>query len=331
LCIQRILEKYDAEYFQCPQCDLIQTEFPYWFEEAPWSAIAHFDTGAVMRHASCVRMSIALAQVFDLDPTSRCLDYGAGSGLFVRSMRDRGFDFRWWDLYAPNVHAKGFEAQPDDAFNLVTAFELFEHLPDVRAGISPILGSGHEIILVGTVLHKGHEPGWWYYVPELGGHVSFYSERTMRFIAEQWGYQVAVSPRYTVFFRRLLSARRVRLLHRLLSSPRVEGILFGLAPGYETLVSRDYAYLLPEFLPSAPTISPLAPLMPASRRQRAKQELALQLAGLMSPVVERMLDRTQAIVRRASAFGGSVAVTMLDQAVARARSHDSGSSPPASH
>jgi hypothetical protein len=90
LCVQRILQKYDADYFQCPWCDLIQTESLYWLAEAPWSSIAQLDTGAITRHAACVRVTVALAHIFDLDPASRCLHYRAGSGLFVRAMRDHG-------------------------------------------------------------------------------------------------------------------------------------------------------------------------------------------------------------------------------------------------
>ena len=33
--MQRILTKYDADYFQCPNCDLLQTEAPYWLRRLP--------------------------------------------------------------------------------------------------------------------------------------------------------------------------------------------------------------------------------------------------------------------------------------------------------
>lgn len=92
---QRVLTKYEVDYFQCQRCDLMQTEAPYWLDEAPWSSIAHLDTGTVMRHDVCVQVALAVAHLFRLDATSTGMDYGAGAGLFVRAMRDRGFDFRW--------------------------------------------------------------------------------------------------------------------------------------------------------------------------------------------------------------------------------------------
>ena len=37
------------------------------------------------------------------------LDYGVGYGVFVRLMRDIGFDYFWQDKYTENLFAQGFE------------------------------------------------------------------------------------------------------------------------------------------------------------------------------------------------------------------------------
>ncbi len=37
------------------------------------------------------------------------MDFGAGHGVFVRMMRDKGFDFFWNDIYCKNLYAKDFE------------------------------------------------------------------------------------------------------------------------------------------------------------------------------------------------------------------------------
>ena len=44
----------------------------------------------------------------------RFIDYGAGTGLLVRAMRDSGCDFRTFDRYAKNVFARGFEAADEE-------------------------------------------------------------------------------------------------------------------------------------------------------------------------------------------------------------------------
>jgi len=285
---QRMLTKYDADYFQCVHCDLIQTESPYWLEEAPWASIAHMDTGAVMRHDVCVRVALMVAHLFDLDGTSQGMDYGAGFGLFVRAMRDRGFDFRWWDIFSPNIFAKGFEADHTQRHDLVTAFEFFEHLPRPGTELAPLFAAGHDVILVGTVLHDGqYRPDWYYMFPAIGGHVVFYSPKTMQHIADRWGYQVVATKQHTAFFRRPLSTQRRRVLERILLTPSSRGarLFLKVAPRYESLVLADLGRLLPEFLGSIPGATPCETpprrVLPTFRRQRWWREAAIRLAGMV--------------------------------------------------
>ena len=42
-----VLRKYDVQYHQCPSCGFIQTEEPYWLEEAYSSAISDLDLGPI--------------------------------------------------------------------------------------------------------------------------------------------------------------------------------------------------------------------------------------------------------------------------------------------
>jgi len=81
-----------------------------------------------------------------------CLDYGGGHGVFVRIMRDFGFDFRWSDCYATNIYARGFEGDVHLRHELVTAFEVFEHLVDVRAELAALFEPRHRYILVSTLV-----------------------------------------------------------------------------------------------------------------------------------------------------------------------------------
>lgn len=47
-----ILNKYQIDYFECPHCGFIQTEEPYWLNEAYASAITSSDIGLIMRNLS---------------------------------------------------------------------------------------------------------------------------------------------------------------------------------------------------------------------------------------------------------------------------------------
>ncbi len=103
-----MLQKYNTVYLQCTNCNFIQTEEPYWLDEAYASAITATDVGLIYRN---ILFSDIVAPILDLfsDTRDAYLDYGGGYGIFVRIMRDKGFNFYLHDLYAENIYAKHFE------------------------------------------------------------------------------------------------------------------------------------------------------------------------------------------------------------------------------
>ena len=238
---QKVLYRYDVSYFRCPQCDLIQTEFPYWFEDAPWFQIAPLDTGSVARNLLYARLTLALNYILGVPSGAQCLDYGGGSGLFVRMLRDAGFNFRWHDRFANNIFARGFEGDMDRRYDLVTCFEVLEHLPDAREQLDRLFLHRHNLVFVSTELHEGHQDGWWYYVPDTGGHVSFYSRKTMNWIADTYGYMPICSPTHTLFIRSgtLLTKSQRALLPRILSGSRLRGIVLRMRPEHPSLIEAD--------------------------------------------------------------------------------------------
>jgi hypothetical protein len=196
-----VLKKYPVGYFRCPECDLIQTERPTWLDEAYAKAICASDTGAINRNVLTCRLTMAVARLLGITPASRCLDFGGGHGVFVRMMRDRGLRFEWSDVYAKNLFAVGFEGRAADTYDLVTSFEVLEHLVDVSGELNSLFAGRPAAVLVGTMLHRGHEPGWWYYSPHTGQHVAFYSSQTMSHVAARFGYSAAGSRAHTLFIR----------------------------------------------------------------------------------------------------------------------------------
>jgi hypothetical protein len=246
LCRQRLLDKYDVDYFQCTQCDLIQTERPYWLEEAYTQAISQLDTGAMQRNEAAARLTALLATLVDIPPSARCLDFGGGHGVFVRMMRDLGLDFRWFDKYGENLFARGFEGDVAEHHTLVTAFEVIEHLADVRTDLDALFAPSPDYVLVGTVLHEGHRTDWWYYMLESGQHVAFFSRKTLAWIAETYGYDVLTASEYSLFVRRdrALGSVRKALVSRLLRRPTVLNLVPGavlrrLAP-YRSRMEADH-------------------------------------------------------------------------------------------
>ncbi|MEJ2506837.1 MAG: hypothetical protein P8Y81_11315 [Ignavibacteriaceae bacterium] len=51
-----VLQKYDVKYFHCPECGFLQTEEPYWLDEAYSSAIGAEDTGLIALNILLIRL-----------------------------------------------------------------------------------------------------------------------------------------------------------------------------------------------------------------------------------------------------------------------------------
>jgi hypothetical protein len=104
-------------------------------------------------------------------------------------LRDRGYDFRWQDKYATNLMARGFEAQPGQKYELLTAFEVFEHLPNPRQELLDML-QWSDSILFSTVLvpqPTPQPPEWWYYGLNHGQHVALYTPAALRALGREHG------------------------------------------------------------------------------------------------------------------------------------------------
>jgi len=150
---------------------------------------------------------------------SRVLDYGGGNGLLCRMLRDIGFDARVSDRYARNEIARGFNDLGETP-DIICSFEVAEHFPDPRAGMSEILGRGAAVAVVGTEIYRGQGKDWWYISPQSGQHVFFYSHYGMKILADQHGYIYERVGSMHFFLKRPLSRLKSSLLWRALA-PRV--------------------------------------------------------------------------------------------------------------
>jgi glycosyltransferase involved in cell wall biosynthesis len=187
----KVLGKYEVAYFECSNCGFIQTENSYWLEESYGSAITDLDVGLVSRN---IKYSELLETVIkaNFKCNGRFLDYAGGYGLFVRMMRDRGFNFFRQDRYCENLFAEHFDItdlEPKPKFEAVTAFEVFEHLDNPLADIEGMLKYSDTLIFSTELIPDEEIKGpddWWYFTPETGQHISFYSLKTLKFIAKSY-------------------------------------------------------------------------------------------------------------------------------------------------
>jgi len=187
--VSKILKKYDVQYFSCPKCGFVFVENPYWLEEAYMYPINLADTGILARNIFLSNLVINIIYYL-FNYKGKFLDFAGGYGVFTRLMRDWGFNFKWQDKFSQNLLARGFEysKKGDSDFELVTAFEVFEHLVNPINELEEIFKISKNV-LFSTVLipDKIINPSdWWYYGFNHGQHVSFYSKKTLEYIANKY-------------------------------------------------------------------------------------------------------------------------------------------------
>ena len=204
-----------VRYFDCPTCGYFQTEAPHWLEAAYASPINDVDTGILWRNQLNVRrVLMTLLAWRRLDGI--VVDHAGGYGILVRLLRDAGVDARWADKYCQNLLARGFEAN-GAACQLLTAFEVFEHLEAPLADLRLMLAQA-PVVLLSTELAPDDgppPPDWWYLGPEHGQHIGFLRSRTLDWMAQQLGCYHASDGRSLHVFCTLPVPRRWNLFVRL--------------------------------------------------------------------------------------------------------------------
>lgn len=179
-----ILNKYPVKYFQCPNCEFLQTEKVFWINEAYEDAITKQDIGLLYRNRIITPILKTLIKVF-FNKKNKFIDYGAGYGVLVRIMRDYGYDMYRYDKYCSNIFADGFDHDEKTRYELLTAFEVFEHLVDPMVEVEFMLNFSDNIFFSTEIQPlKNVLPGnWWYIMPETGQHIALYSLQSLIQIA----------------------------------------------------------------------------------------------------------------------------------------------------
>lgn len=243
--------KYNVDYYKCCYCGFIQTEKPYWLDEAYVEPINRFDVGLVNRNLQYSnKVKVILSLLFNANSNSTFIDYGGGYGLFVRLMRDSGFNFYRYEPYCINIFAKGFDYSFDDSskdeVDLITAFELFEHLEDPLGKIGKIFTYSSNIYFSTALIPKNNpKPDeWWYYGLEHGQHISFYTLKSLKIIAEKYGTNIYSNEADIHLFTK--NKKLTSQLFKLMCKNKINTML-SLLIKKESLVNKDFTEAVIQF------------------------------------------------------------------------------------
>jgi Methyltransferase domain len=188
VCHSKDLIKFNIDYFECANCRYVQTETPYWLEEAYADPINFSDVGIMARNLGNIKVVLASLRLLK-KLRGTMVDYSGGYGILVRLLRDVGVDAKWHDPYCSNILAPGFEYSPNEAADLVTCFEAFEHFVDPVAEFERVLSISPNVLISTEIIASPAPPpeSWYYYGLDHGQHIGFFRSETLEYLAHKFG------------------------------------------------------------------------------------------------------------------------------------------------
>ena len=118
------------------------------------------------------------------------LDYGGGAGYLSELLASDGFKSHSYDPFNAN---EGDSHVLGKKYNLITAYEVFEHVADIEKLMTDLLAlmQTESLVIFSTLLsdeniNKNRRLTWWYASPR-NGHISLFSRKSLSILASRYG------------------------------------------------------------------------------------------------------------------------------------------------
>ena len=181
-------KSHSVGYFKCSHCGHVFapwliTQTPQWMSKYIYNAdYPKYDADYLDAESGRVKnQQNALVYGYHFARKSiRHLDYGAGDGRLSNKLNTVGFRSEPYDPFSS-------PCLPSGKFNLITAFEVIEHVPDPHRFIEALSGFMDDpcLIRIGTIPNDGEDiDSWWYANPRVG-HLNLFSVRSMMTLAHK--------------------------------------------------------------------------------------------------------------------------------------------------
>jgi SAM-dependent methyltransferase len=121
----------------------------------------------------------------------RHLDYGGGTGCLSQILKDNGWNSATYDPF----FNKNTELKSLGKFDFITAYEVFEHVPDVNQLMQTLslLLAPDGMVFFSTSVSDGYiknneRINWWYISPR-NGHISVFSKQSLMQLSAKYNFQ----------------------------------------------------------------------------------------------------------------------------------------------
>jgi SAM-dependent methyltransferase len=183
-------------YYQCPECLFCHAEQMYGWSLQNFADLIYnddyvrFDPEYLEKRPRS-NAQLLIQQIGPQAAQIRHLDYGGGDGLLSRVLGAAGWQSSSWDPFVnPDITPESL-----GQFDLITAFEVFEHVPDVVALVTMLSGllKPDGVVIFSTLVLDGQVgPGqrltWWYASPR-NGHISLFSRKSLVLLGNRVGFR----------------------------------------------------------------------------------------------------------------------------------------------
>ena len=143
-------KKNGLELFTCRRCSSVYTPYSPWYSSEAYYETYYREQNLAPPAFVQTRLQEIVAKFSSYRQTNRLLDIGSGAGNLLRAAREAGWEAQGLDVSpqaVKHVRDLGFEVfhgelcnarLPAEQFDVITAAELLEHLPDPRAELKEV-------------------------------------------------------------------------------------------------------------------------------------------------------------------------------------------------